>query len=230
MLYFEYLPEELNYVISSYIEYDDLENLEDVLYVNYEKLFAINYPKDYKDVKEIFSVDETIKKYKNKWDILYRDIILRKKYYNPFDINFLLYNSISNNIHYTILIYKNYNEFFKYKKFLYDKGLKSDYLSYYIYKMINDLKMEIVDNLYENFKQFSYQDLNNIYSTSVITYAMIFLLHVNNPNFGASIDDLSQYLEGIYMKYDDVSLDYGTTLILLFSDEIMNFINKINKQ
>src|SRR5436305_1721107 len=118
-VYFNLLPEELNYVIFSYLNYEESVEIEEIIPINYEKLLGINYPEDYKDIKEIFNIDDTIRKYKNnKWDILYKDIITRRKHNSPFDIDFILFNSISNNIDNTIFIYKKYNEFFKFNKIL----------------------------------------------------------------------------------------------------------------
>ena len=62
--YFDNIPEELNYIILSYLEYDEVDDIY-TLFVNnfdYKMLFSFKYPKEYKEIIEIFTIDNTLKR------------------------------------------------------------------------------------------------------------------------------------------------------------------------
>ena len=77
--YFDIIPEELNYIILSYLDYDEIDDISSILIstLSYEELFKIVFSTEYKDIKEIFRLDKSLNKYKDKCDILYKDYLNR---------------------------------------------------------------------------------------------------------------------------------------------------------
>ena len=240
-LYFNYLPSELNNIVLSYLEYEELVDLDEIITVNYEQLFAIKLPFMYKDIKEIFRIDKTIGRYRNKWDLLFKDFL------NDLDDDeldnikkFTKFNSISFNIYYTVYCYKEYPIFFWFKDYLYNRGLKSDYLPYYIFSTFSILESWNVDTnekflkinhqfLFDNLKYVTseYLDYNtDTDSDQTISYAIICYLLFESPNFGLSptktIDNVIEVLGHI----PSYNIENGETLLYIIYDDIVTSLDK----
>ena len=210
-LYFDIIPSELNTIILSYLHYEKLLDLDNIVKINYEELFAIRFSKQYKDIKNIFRVDKTLEKYKNEWDSLY----VNYSYKINEDINY--YTPIMSNVYYTVKIYNKYKDFFWIKENLFNKGLNFDKLAYYIYDMLKTLKK--LQGLNKKFNIESLSSINHkyillyMYEGSII-YALICFIFFDRPsnNFGLSVKELIRQLKlgisKLYMlQYPDIKDD-----------------------
>ena len=228
--YFDNIPEELNYIILSYLEYDEVDDIYTVFMnnVEYRVLFSFKYPKEYKEIIEIFTIDNTLKRCRNKWDILYREYKLID--YNSDVGNILHYNSITFNIYFTHLLYRLAPQFFWIKKNLYDKGFHSDYLSLYLVDHLHFLdKINKIKDI---------KDIKNIadlspYSSTKVLYFLLTFLFIDRPNFGRSpellIDVIGEEIENCLIDeggYDLYGFTLKSTILNDILDAVFNYSRK----
>ena len=141
MLYFEILPSELSNIIFSYLDYNDLIDLDDIMKVNYEELFRIRYPNDYKNFKVLFQKDETMRIYRKMWELFYLEFTVNSNT-----------NSITDNIKYSSLLLIEYPQFYKYKKIFKNIGIENNSLSYELWFILNYLKEHLYNDSNKNFE------------------------------------------------------------------------------
>ena len=118
-LYFDNLPSELSNIILSYLDYNDLMELDNIMKVNYEALFRLNYPIYYTGFKNIFKIDKYLRQYRNMWELFYNDFINNKVDRN--DI-LMIYHKVSlhkihtctNDVYYSFIINYKYPNQYKY--------------------------------------------------------------------------------------------------------------------
>ena len=228
MTYFDIIPEELNYIILSYLEYDEVDDISGILIstLSYEELFKIVFPTEYKDIKEIFILDKSLNKYKDRWDILYKDYLNRnimtdriyyKKDSYPSFQEFNMYNPIFYNIFYTVKLFKDYPQWGWVKDRLTEsKKILSDYLAFYIVQSLD---------IYQNrriyidpiIKDKTLNGLCKYQAPGISLYHLMIFIFIDEPNFGMTIDELIDEVDlGEYhvndhdymlvMKYDCILL------------------------
>ena len=190
-LYFDILPSELNNIILSYLHYKELIDLNNIVKINYEELFAIRFPKEYRDIKNIFRIDKTLEKYKNKWDVFYIGYI---------GLGNMDIVSIVSDVYYTVKIYDKYKDFFWIKENLLHKGLNFDKLTYYIYNMLKTLEdLQELNKILtiESLNDIRYEYISLYISETSITYALICFVFFDRPqnNFGLSVNELIEKLK-----------------------------------
>ena len=221
--YFDNIPEELNYIILSYLKYDEIDDIYTLSLnkeVDFKTLFSFKHPKKYREIIEIFTVDSTLRRYRNKWDILYKDYELSSYQLNSDDI--LKYNPITFNIYFTDLFYRLAPQFFWIKKKLYEKGFHSDYLSMYLVGYLHFLD--------KNNK--SIKDIKNVadlspYSSAKVLYFLLIFLFIDMPNFGMSPELLIDYIgeEVENCLIDETGYDlYGFTLKSTILNDILDAV------
>ncbi len=133
-MYFNLLPKELLNIILSFLgEKELLELGEDIITsIDYEELIILRNTKIYSNIKKVFDKDLTLKKYiPICWKLIYLDIEgegLRD-----------YASSTSINIAYSSILYEKYPNCYYFKERLYKLGLRSDYLSFLIYSMLEFL-------------------------------------------------------------------------------------------
>jgi len=143
--HFDYIPEELNDIILSYLDYNELldlrsevQQLDEIFKINYEKLFAIRYSEYYKNFKLVLHKD--FNQYRNMWELFYLE-------FNFYGIDV---NSITCNIKYSSLLLMDHPKFYKYVKIFSDKIHDATILS-----IIPYLVWGIAVDLQENVKRWS---------------------------------------------------------------------------
>ena len=110
------LPSELNNLVFSYLNHDDLLNIEDVLSikVNYEEVFRIKYNSTYVRIKKLFDSDKNMRMYRNMWELFY------------FDTENMLLNPITDEIYNKLILLENYSDYYKYIEILKSFNLTSE--------------------------------------------------------------------------------------------------------
>ena len=119
MLYFEILPSELTNIIFSHLKYDDLLEIDEIVTINYEELFRLNYSTYYVGFKTIFKIDKYTRKYKKLWELFYNDFINNKVDQN--DI-LMIYSKIkphemhtcTSDVYYSFILNHKYPNQYKY--------------------------------------------------------------------------------------------------------------------
>jgi hypothetical protein len=74
MLYFNILPEDINIIIESKLNYDTINNFDEVIDINFKQLIILKYSILYKDIYKTFNNPQ----YKINYEELYKDLLLFK--------------------------------------------------------------------------------------------------------------------------------------------------------
>ena len=210
----ETLPVELNYTILSYLDYDDIDN---VLFItdqlNYKDLFKFAFPTEYKDILNIFKIDEGVRKYRNEWNVLYHGYSLMKNlpvgyipehhsglglYYPQYEDTYIC-NPIFISIFYTIKLYQEYPEWVWIRnKLIKSRKFTSDSLSSHIVKSLEYftprtnytdelLDPTVSDNTEIGLKKYSWH-------TNEFMYMILLFVYIDEPNFWMSLDEFIKIL------------------------------------
>ena len=110
------LPQELNNLVFSYLDHNDLLNIEDALSIkiNYEEVFRIRYNSTYVRIKKLFNSDKNMRKYRNMWELFY------------FDTENMLLNPITDEIYNKLILLESYSDYYKYIEILKNFNLTSE--------------------------------------------------------------------------------------------------------
>ena len=222
-LYFETLPNELNYTIISYLDYEEIDNF---LFINsqlhYKDLFRFIFPIEYKDIINILKIDKGVRKYRNKWDILYQGYLLKNNLPNGYIPEYLSHmefkypqyedsyicNSIFINIFYTVKLYQEYPEWVWIRNKLFKK-FTSDSLSLHIVGSLEGLiKHGII--LDPNITDITKNGLKKyeLSTESLELYTLLLFIYIDEPNFWMTLDEFIDYLfEVAYNNYSNCSAE-----------------------
>jgi len=209
----ESLPNELILVISSYLNEESLLEFEeflssekDQIKIDYEKLYAMIYPRQYGKTKTIFRVDKNLRKYKNIWDILYfEEISYNKGYLGPAESSVIT-------IGHSYLIYSIYPNCYYFKEKIIKLGLRSDYSTMWIIRILRYInKIEPLEPLNSKLKSllkdgkltFKYKELSQeIFKDQIDGETLIFLsiIFMDDKYFELDINNMLLRLEPIKLE------------------------------
>jgi len=242
MSHFHQTPEELCYIIYTYLNYEDTVKLSKAfkLYIDYEELCRLKLP----DPTRYLQIAKTYKDKQINWNKLYED--LYSKFPNKTqNVDILLDDGINNssdNIYYGTLININFPEIFKYVDVFPDDPHRNRYIfdaidklkslnnkgNLYTYQLLhtpittesnnvdlNKLSNELVHDLTSI--------LRSCWSVHPIFYLIIvhkYKIFTGTPYVTSAIDSIIGYLMNTQPNYQ---LDY---FILVVCGSILDYIKK----
>lgn len=132
-VYFNLLPEELNHVIFSYLDYENILEIKNVItfQINFNILFSVTYKDYYNNFKTLFKYDKKLSIYQNMSELFYLEYTTK----NMITID---QNCITTDLTFRSLILKDYPLFYKYID-IFDEIYKLYSYSFDIWATLNDI-------------------------------------------------------------------------------------------
>src|SRR6266496_3527849 len=208
--HFNYIPKELTNIILSYLEYEDLIDLneiEGIPNINYEKLFSIRFPEDYRGFKLVLNKD--FPKYRKMWNLFYAEF------------ESMNLNSITSNIKYSSFLLMDYPRFYVYiDRFikLVNYNAINNVIPFFIWEVANEIKYYEKDaNIEDSIEKIIIQKFINKSMLSVEEY----------EEFDLESSTESPELLGLMMLEDCFIPDKYVKSLLR---NIKSYIHQLNKE